>query len=110
MNPGKLRHRIKVYRRPDPEIDVDEIGQPLDEPIYLFDLWASIDPLRGKILESAKQFHSEITTEITIRYREGIKDTMIAKYNDVTFEFLYILHKDYAKKTLHIYTKGKDGG
>lgn len=105
MNPSKLRHRIEIFRRPDPETDVDEIGQPLDEPIHFTDVWASIDPLRGRILESAKQFHSEVTTEITIRYRDDIDDTMIAKYKGVTFEFLYILHKDYAEKTLHIYTK-----
>lgn len=105
MNPSKLKHRIKVYRRPDPEKDVDEVGQPLDEPVFLYETWASIQPLRGRILESAKQFHSDVTTEITIRYREDITDTMIAKYKGVTFEFLYILHKDYAEKTLHIYTK-----
>lgn len=110
MNPSKLRHRIKIYRRPDPEEDVDEVGQPLDEPIHHVDVWASIEPLRGRILESARQFHSEVTTELTIRYREDITDTMLATYKGITFEFLYILHKDYAEKTLQIYTKeNKDG-
>lgn len=110
MNPSKLKHRIQIYRLPDPEKDVDEVGQPLDEPIHLFDVWASINPLRGRILESAKQFHSDVTTEITVRYRKDINENMIAKYKDVTFEFLYIFHKDYAEKTLHIFTKEKRNG
>ncbi len=104
MNPSKLRHRIDIYRQDE---GVDELGQPIDELVLHTSVWASIQPLRGRRLEASKQFHSDITTEITIRYRDDIEDTMIAKYKGTRFEFLYILHKDYAEKTLHIYTKEK---
>jgi|SRR5690625_304592 len=105
MNPGILKHRIKVYRPPNPETDLDEYGQPLDEPIHHTDLWAGIFPLRGRQIESARQYHPEVTTQILIRYRDDIDDEMFALYDGKKFEFLYVLHENYAKKELHIYSK-----
>lgn len=110
MNPGILKHRINVYKKPDPETDIDDFGQPIDEPIFYKKLWAGIFPLRGRQLDSARQYHEDITTRIVIRYRDDIDYTMIATYKGVRFDFLYLLHVDYAKRELHIYAKEhKDG-
>ena len=57
MNPGMLNHRIKIFRPPNPETDLDDAGQPLNKPIHHTDLWAAIFPLRGRDLESARQVH-----------------------------------------------------
>lgn len=105
MYTGKLKNRISILRPPDPEVDVDEAGQPLDEWIPVADTWAAIIPLRGRELESARQISGEVTTRIEIRYREGINRTMKAVFDSVEFEFLYIIHVDYAKKELHILAK-----
>lgn len=105
MNPGILKHRIKVYRPPNPETDLDDAGQPLDEPIHHADVWAAIYPLRGRDLESARQVHGEVTTRIIVRYRKDIDNKMFAEYEGIRFEFLYIIHKDFAKKELHIMAK-----
>lgn len=110
MNPGILRHRIKVYRQPDPELDLDEAGQPLDEPIFHKKLWAAIFPLRGRQVETAKQYHEDITTRIVVRYRDDLDHTMFALYKNVKFDFLYLLHEDYAGKELHIYAKETKNG
>lgn len=101
-----LKHRITIYRPPDPEKDLDEAGQPLDNWQPVDKVWAEIKPLSGRLLESAKQLHAEVTTRIRIRYRTDIDSTMKAVYGDKNeFEFLYILHKDFAKKELHILCK-----
>lgn len=102
MNTGKLRNRITIFRPPDPEKDVDEIGQPLDEPVEVAKVWAAIIPLRGKALESARQIHGKVTTRIEIRYRDDIDRTMFAVLGKTKFDFLYIIHVNYAKKELHI--------
>ena len=102
---SKLKHRIKILRPPDPEIDTDEAGQPLADWQPVADVWASIEPLSGRQLESARQVHAEVTTRIRIRYRKGIDRTMIARYGDSEFEFLFLIHKDFAKKEIQIMCK-----
>ncbi|MBU5214564.1 phage head closure protein [Heyndrickxia oleronia] len=104
-NSGEFRHRISILRPPDPEIDVDEAGQPLDDWISIAEVWAAIQPLRGRELFSAQQVNSEVTTRITIRYRTGIDRTMKAIYEGTEFEFLYVIHPDYSKKELQIMCK-----
>lgn len=102
---SRLKHRITVYRPPDPEKDVDEAGQPNGNWIPVDTLWAEITPLSGRQLESAKQLHAEITTRIAVRFRKDIDHTMKAVCGNEEFEFLYILHKNYGKKELHIMCK-----
>lgn len=92
-------------RPPDPELDVDEAGQPLEAWVPVAETWAAIRTLRGRELSAAQQINAEITTEITIRYRTGIDRTMKAMYMEDEFEFLYVIHKDYAKKELQIFAK-----
>ncbi|MCM3242691.1 phage head closure protein [Cytobacillus oceanisediminis] len=102
---SKLNHRISIMRPPDPELDVDEAGQPLEAWVPVAETWAAIRTLRGRELSAAQQINAEITTEITIRYRTGIDRTMKAMYMEDEFEFLYVIHKDYAKKELQIFAK-----
>lgn len=104
MNTGKLRNRITILRPPSPD-DVDEVGQPIDVWQPVAETWAAIEPLRGRELFSAQQVNAEVTTRIRVRYRKGIDRTMIARCGDIEFEFLYIIHVDYAKKELHIMAK-----
>lgn len=94
-------------RPPDPELDVDEAGQPLEKWVSVAETWASIRTLRGRELSAAQQINAEITSEIIIRYRTGIDRTMKAVYGDEEFDFLYVIHKDYAKKELQIMCKVK---
>ena len=100
-----LKRRITILRPPDPEKDVDEAGQPLDDWQPVGKAWAEIKPLSGRQLESAKQLHAEVTTRIRIRYRTDVDRTMKAVYGNDEFEFLYLIHKDFAKKELHIFCK-----
>lgn len=102
---SELNKRINILRPPDPEKDVDEVGQPLDDWQPVVTIWGSIETLSGRQLESARQFHAEITTRIKTRYRTGIDRTMKAKCDGIEFEFLYITHKNYAKKELIIMAK-----
>lgn len=110
MNPGILKHRIKVYKQPNPETDVDEAGQPLDEPVLYKSLWAAILPLRGRQIESARQLHPDVTLKIVLRYREDLDETMFAIYNGKKFDFLYFLSDYQHKKELHIFAKEESYG
>lgn len=101
---SKLNKRISILKPPGPD-DVDEVGQPLDEFIPIAETWGAIEPLSGRELFSAMKVNAEVTTRIIIRYREGIDRTMKAVYNGTEFEFLYVIHTDFAKKELQIMCK-----
>jgi SPP1 family predicted phage head-tail adaptor len=96
---SKLKHRIALLQLSS---DVDEAGQPLETWHTLAHTWAFIQPLRGRELFAAQQSHSEVTTRITIRYRDDVDSSMIARYQGTDFEILYIIHTDYAKKELQM--------
>lgn len=110
MNPGILKNRIKVYRPPNPETDIDDAGQPLNEPIYYKDLWCAIEPLRGRQIESARQYHEDVTTKIILRYREDLDETMFAMLGSTKFEFLYILQDYQQKRETHVFVKEYKNG
>lgn len=104
-NSGAFRHRISILRPPDPEIDVDEAGQPLDEWVPVVETWASVEPLRGRELFSAQQVNAEVTAKLTIRYQTGIDRTMKAIYKGTEFEFLYVINTNYENRELLIMCK-----
>lgn len=102
---SRLRHRITIYRPPDPEVDVDEAGQPLDEWVRVTETWAEIKPLSGRELFAAQQANAEVTARITLRYRIDIDRTMKVVFGKEEFEILYTIHKDYSKKELQLMCK-----
>jgi phage head-tail adaptor, putative, SPP1 family len=101
---NRMDKRIGIYRPVDPD-ETDEYGEPLDGPIKVCDVWAAIEPLRGQDRYIAKQEQADVTTRIRIRYRDGIDRTMIAKYGEIEFEILYIIHPDFAKTELQLMCK-----
>lgn len=102
---SRLNKRGDILRPPSPE-EVDDAGQPLDKlvPVFL-NVWAGIEPLRGREFFSAQQDNSEVTTRIRVRYREGIDRTMTFKYMNHEFEILYIIQPDFNKRELQLMCK-----
>jgi len=103
---NRLDKRITILRPPRPD-ETDEAGQPIDEWQPVATVWVSIEPLRGRELESARQVVAEVTTRIRIRYRDGVDRTMRVKHNasNTEFEILYIIHPEFAKKELQLLCK-----
>jgi SPP1 family predicted phage head-tail adaptor len=61
---GKLRYRGTLQRRTE---SVGALGQSKNDWIDVCRRWASIEPLRGRELERARQVISTATTRIIIR-------------------------------------------
>lgn len=83
----------------------DEYGQPIEVPVEVAKVWASIEPLRGNDRYVAMSEYPEVTTRIRIRYREGIDRTMVVKYKETEFEILYIIHPEFGNKELQLMCK-----
>lgn len=100
----RMRHRITILRQPGPD-DVDEYGQPLDEPIPVATVWAAIEPLQGREYFAALSEQANVTTRIRIRYREGIDRTMIVRYKSIDYEIMYVINPKMANVELQLMCK-----
>lgn len=101
---NRLDKRVTIFRPAGPD-DTDEYGQPVSDPVEVCKVWAAIEPLQGKEFMAAMQENAEVTTRIRIRYRPGIDRTMTVKCGEYTFEILYIIHPQFAKKELQLMCK-----
>lgn len=96
---GALRHRVTILRRPDPE-DVDEAGQPLDNPIPIGERWAERRDLVGNRLLAASQIHHEARTEFRFRYTAEITPDMLIRHGGQTFEIVSLADPDGRRREL----------
>jgi len=99
---ARLNKRVTILRL---DKVPDEYGELIDQWIDVATVWAAIEPLRGREFFAAMQENVEVTTRIRIRYREGIDRTMIVVYGNTTFEILYIIHTEFAKRELQLMCK-----
>jgi SPP1 family predicted phage head-tail adaptor len=49
------------------------------------DIWAAIEPVRGREFFAARQISSEVTHKITISYRSGLSSKVRVKYQSRYF-------------------------
>lgn len=89
MNIGKLRHRITLLKQVN---EVNDYGASTQTWKRVATVWANVRPLSGREYFSAQQVQSEITTQIWLRYIEGIKPTMKVKFGKREFEILSVLN------------------
>lgn len=74
MIAGQLRHRVNIQRQVETQ---NAYGEPeVSWSNVVTDIWASIEPLRGKEFFAAKQFNAEIEARIRMRYRSDVTAKM----------------------------------
>lgn len=73
MQSGKYRHQVTLLRRVDtqqPGGQVKHSYEPFAEGV-----WARIAPVSGREFFAAAQVQSEVTTRISIRWRDDVDET-----------------------------------
>jgi SPP1 family predicted phage head-tail adaptor len=73
MRAGQLRHRITLQRAVDAQ---DDYGEPSSIWEDVVSIAAAIEPISGREFFSAQQVQADVTTRITIRWRNGIEPVM----------------------------------
>jgi SPP1 family predicted phage head-tail adaptor len=68
---GQLTRRIRIQRRSTVQ---DSFGGPALTWIDVASVWAGIEPLTGRELESAQRMASEVSHQITVRYQALFAD------------------------------------
>lgn len=86
INPGELRHRIKIPGTPT-EIE-NEVGETILVPGESKTIWAKVIAVKGKEAIEAQKIRPELTYRVTIRYREGIDSSMIIEWEGRKLELI----------------------
>lgn len=72
MRAGNLRHRVTLeHYQKGPRTDSG--AEPM-EWVAGRSVWASVEPLRGRLAFAAQEAHSETTARIRMRYRTEVAD------------------------------------
>lgn len=89
MNIGKLRQRITLQKQVN---TVNDYGAAVTTWKSVSTVWADVRPISGHEYFAAQQVHSEVTTQIWIRYLPGIVPTMLVKFGKRTLEIVSVLN------------------
>ena len=74
LRAGQLNRRISLQRQSNAQ---DSYGGPVRTWLNVATIWADIQPLTGRELESAQRMASEISHQITVRYQASLTDTRV---------------------------------
>jgi SPP1 family predicted phage head-tail adaptor len=89
IKPGELRHKVKILAPPTTQNDFGEIDLSNESEWTTFkEVWASVEPLKGRELFTAQQINSEITLRIKMWYVPGVKAKMRIESRGQTFEIV----------------------
>ena len=102
MHAGQLTKQVTIQVR---TLDQDASGQPTETWATFATVYAKIAPLTGKDYLSAKQVVDDITHDVAIRYRRGVKPKMRVSYLDRTLEILSALDPDESREWLYLKCK-----
>ena len=76
MQVGRMRYRIEIQ---DYKSTQDADGFETREWMTVHTVWADIAPVSGKEYMASNKETAEITNKIYIRFRSGIKSTIMAR-------------------------------
>ena len=102
MNPGRMNKLIQIQAKSK---DQDAAGQPLEVFVLVADLWAEINPLIGKELLLAGEIGSEVTHNVTIRYKPNIRPDQRIIYKNRIFEIIYVINKNEDNEFMYLKCK-----
>lgn len=74
LRAGQLTRRLRIQSRASTQ---DTFGSPNLVWTDVATVWAEIQPLSGRELESAQRLASEVSHQITVRYQSIFADTKI---------------------------------
>lgn len=111
MRLGPLRHRVKIQQRTESPSATTGALTPTWADITDPDMWAAIEPLKGREYHEARARNSEVDTRIRTRHRTGINAKMRVAFGSRTFDIQSVINVDERNRELHLmckeYTDGR---
>lgn len=99
VSAGQLKHRVRIQQ---PTITKDALGAPTRAWSDVASVWAEIAPISGREARFADRIDSEVSHQITVRYRSIFADpravaTMRVLFRGRVFAIHAALNEDEAK-------------
>lgn len=69
MRAGKLRHRVTIQQVTETRSATGAVVEAWGD---VADVWAAVEPLRGREFFASKEFQAQVDTRIRIRYYPGV--------------------------------------
>jgi SPP1 family predicted phage head-tail adaptor len=73
MDPGQLNQRVTIQQ---PSASKDALGQRVETWANVADVWAQVQPLKGREFFAAGAMQSEAAVRVRMRWRAGVDGTM----------------------------------
>jgi SPP1 family predicted phage head-tail adaptor len=96
---GRLEQRVTLQQR---VAGVNALGQASNSWASMLDVWAAVEPLRGREFFAAGQTQSEVTTRITIRWRQGVTSAMRVVWRGQPFDIIAVVEPEGQRQTLEL--------
>ncbi|MDK2918990.1 MAG: hypothetical protein PWQ37_1723 [Candidatus Petromonas sp.] len=106
VNIGELKHRI-TFQRLTTSINDNGFEVKTWEPFKI--VWAKVENLHGREYFTAAQVKAERTVKFTIRYIEGIDETMKILFKDKIYNITFIDNIKYQNRFIEIKALGVEG-
>lgn len=108
MRAGTLNKRLLIESRDEED---DEAGEPIVTWNSFADVWAAIEPDRGREFVSEAQPHAQGDIRIRIRYLPGVREKMRARWGDEIYDIQAVVNlKEGLKETHLLCIKGLSDG
>lgn len=88
VSAGQLRHRVTLQEKQDSRGDYGEV---ITDWADVADVWAQVAPQSGKEYIASQAVQSEVTTRITIRYRDDVDASMRVAYRGKLYNIHAVL-------------------
>jgi SPP1 family predicted phage head-tail adaptor len=99
IDSADLNRRITIQSRAATQ---DSFGQQTQTWADVISCWARIEQLQGRELELAQALNSEITHQVTVRYRPAVTSAMRAVYQGRVFNILAVIDPETAHVVLQM--------
>lgn len=99
---GGMNRRIHILKIVETGEDEYGFTQDKTQDVFGHAIWAKIEPARGRTYYEQYKDKTEFITKITIRYREGLDETMLVQYKDKTYKITSIIDPYAAHERLEL--------
>ena len=89
MDIGRMNKRITFCRYEEKE---NALSQKVQELAEVKNVWAGVEPTRGREYQEAQRIRPELTYKVTARYHRGITPDMVIKWGGRYFNIVSIVN------------------
>lgn len=99
ISAAMLLQRVTLQQR---TVGVDSLGQDLTTWADVAQVWALVEPLRGREYFAAGQAQAPVDVRITIRWRAGLLPAMRVVYGAVAYDIAAVIDVENAHHTIEL--------